>query len=39
MKFASLNQPELTDEPVMKTLEENINFLKDKLKTSEEEKQ
>ena len=37
--FEILNQLELTDEPIMKTLEENISFLKDKLKTSEKEKQ
>ena len=37
--FEILNHLELTDEPIMKTLEENISFLKDKLKTSEEEKQ
>jgi len=32
--FEILNQLELTDEPIMKKLEENISFLKDKLKTS-----
>ncbi|MHA1239825.1 MAG: DUF998 domain-containing protein [Promethearchaeota archaeon] len=37
--FEILNQLELTDEPIMKTLEENISFLKNKLKTSEIEKQ
>jgi hypothetical protein len=37
--FEILNHLELTDEPIMKTLEENISFLKDKLKTSEKEKQ
>jgi len=37
--FEILNHLELTDDPMMKTLEENISFLKDKLKTSEEEKQ
>ena len=37
--FEILNNLELTDEPIMKTLEENISFLKQKLKTSEKEKQ
>jgi len=37
--FEILNHLELTDEPIMKTLEKNISFLKDKLKTSEKEKQ
>ena len=37
--FEILNHLELTDEPILKTLEENISFLKDKLKTSEKEKQ
>jgi len=37
--FEILNHLELTDEPIMKTLEENISFLKDKLKTTEKEKQ
>jgi len=37
--FDILNHLELTDEPIMKTLEENISFLKDKLKSSEKEKQ
>jgi hypothetical protein len=35
--FEILNHLELTDEPIMKTLEENISFLRDKLKTSEKE--
>jgi len=37
--FEILNNLELTDEPIMRTLEENISFLKDKLKISEKEKQ
>ena len=36
--FEILNHLELTDDPMMKTLEENISFLKEQLKTSEEEK-
>jgi hypothetical protein len=37
--FEILNHLELTDEPIMKTLEENISFLKDKLKTIGKKKQ
>ncbi|MBY9014653.1 MAG: DUF998 domain-containing protein [Candidatus Lokiarchaeota archaeon] len=37
--FEILNHLELTDEPIMKTLEENISFLRDKLKPSKKEKQ
>ena len=37
--FEILNRLELTDEPIMKTLEENISFLKGKLKDSKKEKQ
>jgi len=37
--FEILNRLELTDDPIMKTLEENISFLQDKLKTSEKEKE
>lgn len=37
--FEILNHLELIDEPIRKTLEENISFLKDKLKSSEKNKQ